>query len=272
MADFKIGEDYIVDKTGYAQSYPVGSVIIIMSSTIPDGWLLCDGRPANTFTYQELHKVISNTYGGTAYSLGTTDQSGVTTTFNLPPLVVNATYNPTGRFAVSRQSSEPSYPANFSHNHTSYKANATAYGVFGYGTGGDTTKTHVHANMNIDSSSVGYSHNHANMAGGNVLNNVTSNSASSRQSSANNAVEYHNVPVHDHGGTSTAALTMANDIHTNGGHSHTIQVHSADTISHTHTVTQNTNVTISGSTFQGITSGASTNIPLSKEVYFIIKY
>jgi microcystin-dependent protein len=272
MADFKIGEDYIVDKLGYAQSYPVGSVIIVMSSTIPDGWLLCDGRPVNTFTYQELHREITNTYGGTAYSLGTTDQSGVSTTFNLPPLVVNATHNPTGRFSVSRQSSEPTYPANFSHTHTSYKANATNYNVFGYGTGGDTPKTHNHANMTINSTSVGMSHNHANMGGGNVLNNVTSNSASSRQSSANNTVEYHNTPSHDHGSTSNAVLTMANDIHTNGGHSHTIQVHSADNISHTHTVSQNTNVTIGGSTFEGITSVGATHTPLSKGAYFIIKY
>jgi microcystin-dependent protein len=270
MADFKIGEDYVVDKLGYAQSYPVGSVIIVMSSTIPDGWLLCNGSPVNTFTYQELHKAITNTYGGTAYSFGTTDQSGVTTTFNLPSLVVNVTHNPSGRFAVSRQSSEPSYPANFSHTHSHYKANATNYTVSNY------TATHNHANMNINSTSVGMSHNHANMGGGNVLNNVTSNSASSRQSSANNTVQYHNTPSHDHGSTSTANLTMANDIHTNGGHSHTIRVHSADNISHTHTVSQNTNVTVTISgvptIFQGINSVGNTHTPLSKEAYFIIKY
>jgi microcystin-dependent protein len=255
MVDFKIAEDYIVDKLGYAQSYPVGSIIIIMSSTIPDGWLLCDGRPVLRGDYPELFALTGTTYGSGDGS----------TTFNLPPLVLNATHNPAGRFAVSRQSSEPSYPANFSHTHSFYKANATSYTVGGY------SATHNHANMNIDSNSSSMSHNHGAMAGGNVLNNATSNSASSRASSANNTTQYHNDYVHDHGSTSAAVLTMANDIHTNAGHSHTIQVHSADDISHTHTV-NHTNITIGGSSFQGVDSSATTHIPLSKEAYFIIKY
>ena len=271
MADFKIGEDYIVDKLGYAQSYPVGSVIIIMSSTIPDGWLLCDGRPVNTFTYQELHKAITNTYGGTAYSLGTTDQSGVATTFNLPPLVVNATHNPSGRFAVSRQASEPTYPTNFSHEHFSYKANATAYNVFPYGLSPDTAKTHNHADMDINTDNANIRHTHSGIAGANVLNNGTHNtSATSRQSSANNTEQYSNTPVHDHGSTSTTTISFNNAID-DYGHLHSVQVHSADTLSHTHTVSH-ANVTISGSAYQGITTSTVTVLPLSKEAYFIIKY
>jgi microcystin-dependent protein len=259
MADFKIGQDYIVDKLGYAQSYPIGSVVIIMSSTIPDGWLLCDGRPVSRTDYSELFSVVGTTYG-----------PGDGTTFNLPPLVVNATHNPTGRFAVSRQSSEPGYPANFSHTHSFYKAAATNYTV------GNYTATHIHADMNIDSTSVGMNHNHANMAGGNVLNNVTSNSRSSRASSANNTVEYHNDYVHDHGSTSTATLSMSADRHANGGHTHPMQVHSVDNISHSHTVSQNTNVTVTISgvptIFEGINSVGNTHTPLSKGAYFIIKY
>jgi len=264
MTDFKIGEDYIVDKNGYAQSYPVGSIIIIMSSTIPDGWLLCDGRPANTFTYQELHKVITNTYGGTAYSLGITDQSGVTTTFNLPPLVVNATYNPTGRYAVSRQSSEATYPANFEHTHAFYTASTANYSSPSY------SGTHNHSVINATTSAATANHNHAGLAQTGV-NNATSNSATSRQSSANNAVEYSNDYVHDHG----AAFTVNgfNTLSTYGvSHTHTVQVHaSAANHEHAHTIAHANNTTVAGISRQGI-SFSSTEIPLSKEAYFIIKY
>jgi hypothetical protein len=235
--------------------------------------LLCDGSPVNTFTYQELHKVVTNTYGGTAYSLGTTDQSGVSTTFNLPPLVVNATHNPTGRYAVSRASSEPSYPANFSHTHFSFKDNFVNYTVSNY------SANHNHAVMNVNSNNANITHNHSAIAGANVLNNSTVNTAATtRQASANNTTQYHNVPVHDHGGASTATIgfrTLAqsgvNPGQDSYGHLHAVQVHSADNITHTHTV-NHANVSISGTAYEGIETGSTTAVPLSKEVYFIIKY
>ena len=55
-------------------------------STAPTGWQFCYGQALNTFTYKDLHAAISNTYGGTAYTAGVTDQSGATTTFNVPDL------------------------------------------------------------------------------------------------------------------------------------------------------------------------------------------
>jgi len=47
---------------------------------------LCDGSAVNTHTQAALHAVVSNTYGGTVYNAGVTDQVGVVTTFNLPDL------------------------------------------------------------------------------------------------------------------------------------------------------------------------------------------
>lgn len=44
----------------------------------------CDGRALSTYTYQNLHKVISNTYGGTAYSNGVTNIASSLATFNVP--------------------------------------------------------------------------------------------------------------------------------------------------------------------------------------------
>ena len=49
-------------------------------------WKLCNGVELNTYTYRALHAVISNTYGGTAYQAGTTDQPNAETKFNLPDL------------------------------------------------------------------------------------------------------------------------------------------------------------------------------------------
>jgi microcystin-dependent protein len=66
---------------------PVGSIMIWSSTTVPSNWLRCDGSSVNTYTHRELHLLIGNTYGGTAYQAGVTDIVGATTTFNLPDLI-----------------------------------------------------------------------------------------------------------------------------------------------------------------------------------------
>ena len=53
---------------------PVGSVVEYASDTIPENWLLCDGRAVSRTTYAQLFKVIGTTWGAGDGS----------TTFNLP--------------------------------------------------------------------------------------------------------------------------------------------------------------------------------------------
>ena len=72
---------------------PIGSVVIWAgrSDNLPSNpgitmWAICNGQSLNTYTYRTLHEIISNTYGGTAYTAGVTDQPGATTTFNIPNL------------------------------------------------------------------------------------------------------------------------------------------------------------------------------------------
>ena len=65
---------------------PVGSVLPFAGVTAPSGFVLCYGQQLNTYDYRVLHAVVSDTYGGTAYNAGVTDQSGVTTQFNVPDL------------------------------------------------------------------------------------------------------------------------------------------------------------------------------------------
>ena len=76
---------------------PIGSVVVWAGkdSNLPTGtvngsivtmWHVCDGEELNTYTYRALHKVISDTYGGAEYIEGITDQSGASTTFEIPNL------------------------------------------------------------------------------------------------------------------------------------------------------------------------------------------
>jgi len=68
---------------------PIGSIMMWAGTLpdVPDNWQRCNGQALNTYSYVELHKIISNTYGGTSYTAGVTDQPGATTTFNLPAMV-----------------------------------------------------------------------------------------------------------------------------------------------------------------------------------------
>ena len=59
---------------------PTGSLFPYAGSSAPTGYLLCDGSSVSSTNYLALHAVISNTYGGSAY----TGASGLS--FNLPDL------------------------------------------------------------------------------------------------------------------------------------------------------------------------------------------
>ena len=59
-------------------SNPVGTIIPFAGASSPSGFLLCDGTSVSSSNYLALHSVISNTYGGSAY----TGAAGLS--FNLP--------------------------------------------------------------------------------------------------------------------------------------------------------------------------------------------
>tara|TARA_B100000073_G_scaffold343885_1_gene349590 strand:- start:659 stop:1510 length:852 start_codon:yes stop_codon:yes gene_type:complete len=93
ISEIQVATDMIADnavtaaKLAVGAALPTGSITQYAGSSAPDGWLLANGDATlNTFTYKDLHAVISNTYGGTAYEAGVTDQDGVSTTFTLPDL------------------------------------------------------------------------------------------------------------------------------------------------------------------------------------------
>lgn len=60
--------------TPNASSRLIGEVINYAGSTVPDGWLLCDGSQVSRVTYKGLFEAVGTTYGA----------GNGTTTFNLP--------------------------------------------------------------------------------------------------------------------------------------------------------------------------------------------
>jgi microcystin-dependent protein len=85
IADGAVTSDKIAT-SALPSSVPRGTVISFAGATAPTGYLVCDGSALNTYTYKELHEVISNTYGGTAFQDGLTNVQGVGYVFKLPDL------------------------------------------------------------------------------------------------------------------------------------------------------------------------------------------
>jgi len=66
--------------TAPAAQMPTGALTAYAGATAPTGYLLCDGSSVSSTSYLALHAVISNTYGGTAYT------GAGALSFNLPDL------------------------------------------------------------------------------------------------------------------------------------------------------------------------------------------
>jgi microcystin-dependent protein len=238
MADLKV-DGLVVDKSGFIQSYPVGTIIMRANTTIPAGWLLCDGRPVAQADYPALYAHLGATYGATAPN------------FNLPPLVVNATHNPLARIPVSTVSSEPTYPASFGHNHGTttfnFPANVAsgnyshAHNVNTYGTNNEATQSHNH-----------------NTGGGSIAA-LATNTTTNLRASSTATTQYLN---QNHSHNQDTNYGLGNNNAANNAHGHTLTLHSTETSSHTH-----------GISYSGTTAtGASTQYyPVSVQLYFLIK-
>lgn len=74
VGDKKVANNYIIDNTVY--SVPIGSIIPYSSTTLPKGFLLCNGSEISKTDYADLYKIIGDKFGAA------TD----TTKFKLPDL------------------------------------------------------------------------------------------------------------------------------------------------------------------------------------------
>lgn len=237
MADLKV-DGVVVDKNGFIQSYPVGTIIMRANTTIPTGWLLCDGRSVLQADYPALYAHLGSTYGATAPN------------FNLPPLVVSAT-NTLARIPVGTVSSEPTYPSTFGHNHGTTTFNFPANVASG-------AFSHVHnANTYGTNAEATQSHSH-NTAGG-LAGNAATNSTNNLRLSSNLATQYLN---DNHSHTNSTNYSLGNNSAVNNAHGHNIDLHGTESSSHTH------GISYSGNT---ATNASAAYYPVSVQLYFLIK-
>jgi hypothetical protein len=176
---------------------------------------------------------------------------GSSSTFNLPPLVYNATNNPTERIPFSTISSEASYPASFTHGHT-VGINSTSFSVYNH--------YHNHNSNTSGTNADTHSHNHGSVSGNTNTSGAGSGSSGTR--AAGPAGPYASGPSggtnHTHGG----AAWSAGSNNYAYAHTHNITIHNATNHNHNH----NTNI---GSSSHSVNTSNMT--PLSKHVYFLIK-
>ena len=238
MAKFKLSSTAVIGKDNYIQNFPIGSVVPFFGTSVPSGWLLCNGAQLSTTgTYKDLYDVIGTTYGS---------GSG---TFALP--------NMNNYYASSSNSNNvTNYPTTHVHNgNISFDATGTTHSI-----------THNHTGGTVGINAASASHNH-NTSGTNVNGGLTPGSnANSVANRAINSGPAANSPQaawvgHPHNAGS-GTINVGNDAY---NHNHnTMNIASAfDT-----TATAPAH-TVSNAAFN---TTFETYSPLGVKAYFIIKY
>jgi hypothetical protein len=241
------------------QAIPVGIVRMYASGTAPSNYLICNGQSINTYTYRTLHAVISNKYGGTAYSAGTTDQPAASTTFNLPNFIDYAF--PYGSIANT------SLPTTVNIGGTTFDSSHTHNTTISRTVDGGSSKSHTHSHTLSNNETSDHTHNFGNTtanAGGHT--HVYANTSTSHQ---------HNYQRSNNSGSGNTGPISGNHTHNIGGASasHNHSVNAAST--HTHSSSEaggnhsshNYSITINTTTFNHSHSSSSVT-----GVYFYIRF
>lgn len=238
MANFKLSSTNVLDKNNYIQNFPIGTVVPFLGTTIPSGWLLCDGTQySTTGTYKDLYNVIGTTYG-----------SGPGT-FAVPQM--NNLYP-----SSSNSDNVTNYPTTHTHSgNIAFDATATTHSI-----------THNHTGGSVGINAASASHNH-NTSATNVNGGITPGSnANSVANRAVNSGPAANSPQagwvgHTHNAGS-GTINVGNDPYNHNHNNMNIGIGvntTAPAVAHT----------ISSISF---TNGSSTYSPLGVKTYFIIKY
>ena len=197
MENFKVSEKYVIDKNNSAMSYPVGSIVSITFSSVPEGWLLCDGQELSYLDYPEL---------GSLFGVS----SGV---FNIPDL--------NNKMLSTTLSSETSIPS--THNHSLTAINPTI--------SSHTVNAHTHNSGASHSAGVMASHSHSvSNSAGHGLGNNNSNVSNRRTGNTTfiaGTTHNHNSAIYNAGSNSNGE----NNSHTHGNKSVPVNASYA----HTHT-------------------------------------
>ena len=237
MANFKLSSTQVLDKSGFIQNFPPGTILPYFGQSIPTGWLLCDGSSYSYSSYRDLYDVIGITYGGVAL-----------TSFLVPNMV---NYYP----ASSNNDNVTNYNTTHTHtgNHTT-DATATTHSVTHSHTGNTSNVTSSNAahNTNTDTTNVN----------GGITPGSNANSFANRAVNPGPAANSPQIAwvghTHNAGG---GTINVAAD---NATHSHTTGIgfpfnSSGTAVAHT----------VNSSTFTTSSSGGTLT---SLKAYFIIKY
>ena len=210
-------------------SIPVGQVSAFAGSSAPTGWLLCDATAYNTYTYRALHAVISNTYGGTAYNPGVTDQPAAVTTFNVPDLLRRS---PVGKGSgdtlgssdgVAYASRSMSHSHTISHTHTIPNHQHTVPGHYHSTTGAGSSLTAAGQSLGTTSKTITGTVGGTDGTHDHDLRQETGGGGTADGSAANIIALV---------GSTVSAFRNSNNHYTGGGHGHGHSL--AVDISHTH--------------------------------------
>lgn len=113
----KVANVYNINNNSYA--VPIGCIIPFGGSTIPVGFLLCDGQAVSKTKYAELYKIVGNLYG----------ESGSEDTFLLPDLRDKFVQGANGNLGTSKDAGLPNITGEF---YQDTNANDTVSGAFIY--------------------------------------------------------------------------------------------------------------------------------------------
>jgi hypothetical protein len=241
------------------QAIPIGIVRMYVSGTAPSNYLICNGQAVNTFTYRLLHAVISNKYGGTAYSAGVTDQSGASTTFNLPNLIdYGFPYGSIANTSLPTTINVGGIAFDASHTHNTTITRTVDAGV---------NKAHDHSHTISGNESVAHTHN---------FGNTSANSGGhSHVGSSNSSSHQHNYQISNNSGSGNTGGISGNHTHNinNASASHNHNVNAASGHTHgsssdggTHS-SHNYSTTLSNTTFNH-----SHTLTSVTGVYFYIRF
>nr|DAO22793.1 MAG TPA: tail collar domain [Bacteriophage sp.] len=121
QGDKKVANVYNINNNSY--SVPIGCIIPFSGSTIPVGFLLCDGSEVSKTDYADLYAIIADIYG-TA-----TD----TSKFKLPDLRDKFIQGANGNLGTSKEAGLPNITGKFYHD--TNVINSTLEGAFSYTSG-----------------------------------------------------------------------------------------------------------------------------------------
>jgi hypothetical protein len=246
------GQSLIFDGTTFlpADIVPVGSIEMWAGTTsVPSGWLLCNGDAISRSTYSRLFSVLSTTFGS---------GDGVNT-FNIPNFDLKTPMGIQGG-GTRGYSNITASSSSHSHNHTvsatiaSDDQNISGNHYHSTTNGGDH-------NHNFGSSNMAHTHNTEAPSGNHTHSYNYNANAGANSTTGSTAHGTHN-------GISGVAATIANHTHTlsnaaTGNHSHTID---AGVSSHTHSTWNGEGVTSNSG------SSPHTHTVNTQRLYFIIKF